>query len=79
MVVIIDDVLYIGCIVRVLLDVILLYIRFIKIGFVVFVDCGYCEFFICVDFVGKNIFIVWDEFVLVYLEEIDDRNVVVIE
>lgn len=70
-VIIIDDVLYIGWMVCVLFDVILLNVRFIKIGLVVLVDWGYCELLIWVDFVGKNIFIFKEEMVSVYLEEMD--------
>ena len=42
-------------------------------------DRGHRELPIRADFVGKNIPTAKDEAVSVYLEEIDDRNAVVIE
>ncbi|SLF32354.1 pyrimidine operon regulatory protein PyrR [Mycobacteroides abscessus subsp. massiliense] len=79
MVVIIDDVLYTGRTVRASLDAILLHTRPIKIGLAALVDRGHRELPIRADFVGKNIPTARDESVSVYLEEIDDRNAVVIE
>lgn len=78
-VVIIDDVLYTGRTVRASLDAILLHKRPIKIGLAALVDRGHRELPIRADFVGKNIPTARDESVSVYLEEIDDRNAVVIE
>lgn len=78
-VVIIDDVLYTGRTVRASLDAILLHTRPIKIGLAALVDRGHRELPIRADFVGKNIPTARDESVSVYLEEIDDRNAVVIE
>ena len=69
-VIIIDDVLY---------TAILLHSRPIKIGLAALVDRGHRELPIRADFVGKNIPTAKDEAVSVYLEEIDDRNAVVIE
>ncbi|MEJ7255930.1 phosphoribosyltransferase family protein, partial [Staphylococcus epidermidis] len=76
---IIDDVLYTGRTVRASLDAILLHTRPIKIGLAALVDRGHRELPIRADFVGKNIPTARDESVSVYLEEIDDRNAVVIE
>ena len=78
-VIIIDDVLYTGRTVRASLDAILLHSRPIKIGLAALVDRGHRELPIRADFVGKNIPTAKDEAVSVYLEEIDDRNAVVIE
>ena len=78
-VVIIDDVLYTGRTVRASLDAILLHTRPIKIGLAALVDRGHRELPIRADFVGKNIPTARGESVSVYLEEIDDRNAVVIE
>ncbi|MBL7573012.1 bifunctional pyr operon transcriptional regulator/uracil phosphoribosyltransferase PyrR [Staphylococcus saccharolyticus] len=78
-VVIIDDVLYTGRTVRASLDAILLHSRPIKIGLATLVDRGHRELPIRADFVGKNIPTARDESVSVYLDEIDDRNAVVIE
>lgn len=75
----IDDVLYTGRTVRASLDAILLHSRPIKIGLAALVDRGHRELPIRADFVGKNIPTAKDEAVSVYLEEIDDRNAVVIE
>lgn len=56
-IILIDDVFYIGCIIWVVID------NFVSLGclscvsLVVLIDCGYCELFICVDYVGKNILI----------------------
>ncbi|ETJ33454.1 Bifunctional protein pyrR, partial [human gut metagenome] len=50
-----------------------------KIGLAALVDRGHRELPIRADFVGKNIPTARDESVSVYLEEIDDRNAVVIE
>lgn len=77
--IIIDDVLYTGRTVRASLDAILLHSRPIKIGLAALVDRGHRELPIRADFVGKNIPTAKDEAVSVYLEEIDDRNAVVIE
>ena len=60
-------------------DAILLHTRPIKIGLAALVDRGHRELPIRADFVGKNIPTARDESVSVYLEEIDDRNAVVIE
>ena len=65
--------------VRASLDAILLHTRPIKIGLAALVDRGHRELPIRADFVGKNIPTARDESVSVYLEEIDDRNAVVIE
>lgn len=77
--IIIDDVLYTGRTVRASLDAILLHSRPIKIGLAALVDRGHRELPIRADFVGKNIPTAKDEAVSVYLEEIDDRNAVIIE
>ena len=53
--------------------------RPIKIGLATLVDRGHRELPIRADFVGKNIPTARDESVSVYLDEIDDRNAVVIE
>ena len=79
MVVIIDDVLYTGRTVRASLDAILLHTRPIKIGLAALVIVVIVNSPIRADFVGKNIPTARDESVSVYLEEIDDRNAVVIE
>ena len=76
--IIIDDVLYTGRTVRASLDAILLHSRPIKLASAL-VDRGHRELPIRADFVGKNIPTAKDEAVSVYLEEIDDRNAVVIE
>ena len=55
-----------------------LHTRPIKIGLAA-LDRGHRELPIRADFVGKNIPTARDESVSVYLEEIDDRNAVVIE
>ena len=71
--------MYTGRTVRASLDAILLHTRPIKIGLAALVDRGHRELPIRADFVGKNIPTARDESVSVYLEEIDDRNAVVIE
>lgn len=78
-VVIIDDVLYTGRTVRASLDAILQHARPNKIGLATLVDRGHRELPIRADFVGKNIPTSRDEDVSVYLEEIDNKNAVVIE
>ena len=78
-VIIIDDVLYTGRTVRASLDAVLQYARPKKIGLATLVDRGHRELPIRADFVGKNIPTAKEEDVSVYLEEIDERNAVVIE
>lgn len=78
-VVIIDDVLYTGRTVRASLDAILQHARPNKIGLATLVDRGHRELPIRADFVGKNIPTARNEDVSVYLEEIDNKNAVVIE
>ena len=78
-VIIIDDVLYTGRTVRASLDAVLQYARPNKIGLATLVDRGHRELPIRADFVGKNIPTAKEEDVSVYLEEIDERNAVVIE
>ena len=78
-VIIIDDVLYTGRTVRASLDAVLQYARPKKIGLATLVDRGHRELPIRADFVGKNIPTAREEAVAVFLEEIDDRNAVVIE
>ncbi|TQR90771.1 bifunctional pyr operon transcriptional regulator/uracil phosphoribosyltransferase PyrR [Staphylococcus saprophyticus] len=78
-VIIIDDVLYTGRTVRASLDAVLQYVRPKKIGLATLVDRGHRELPIRADFVGKNIPTAKEEDVSVYLEEIDERNAVVIE
>ena len=78
-VIIIDDVLYTGRTVRASLDAVLQYARPKKIGLAKLVDRGHRELPIRADFVGKNIPTAREEAVAVFLEEIDDRNAVVIE
>ncbi|MCE5037099.1 bifunctional pyr operon transcriptional regulator/uracil phosphoribosyltransferase PyrR [Staphylococcus haemolyticus] len=78
-VVIIDDVLYTGRTVRASLDAILLHSRPIKIGLAALVDRGHRELPIRADFVGKNIPTSKEESVLVYLNEKDSQNAVIIE
>ena len=75
--IIIDDVLYTGRTVRASLDAILLHSRPIKLASLPL--WIHRELPIRADFVGKNIPTAKDEAVSVYLEEIDDRNAVVIE
>ncbi|EKU50397.1 bifunctional pyr operon transcriptional regulator/uracil phosphoribosyltransferase PyrR [Staphylococcus massiliensis] len=77
-VIIIDDVLYTGRTVRASLDAILLHTRPTKIGLATLVDRGHRELPIRADFVGKNIPTAQDESVEVYLEEVDQKNGVVI-
>lgn len=43
---------------------------------VVFIDRGYKEFLIRVDYVGKNILILKSEVIVVKLKEIDDEDLV---
>ncbi|NQE00335.1 bifunctional pyr operon transcriptional regulator/uracil phosphoribosyltransferase, partial [Staphylococcus xylosus] len=50
-----------------------------KIGLATLVDRGHRELPIRADFVGKNIPTAKEEDVSVFLQEIDDRNAVVIE
>lgn len=78
-VIIIDDVLYTGRTVRASLDAVLQYARPQKIGLATLVDRGHRELPIRADFVGKNIPTAKEEDVSVFLQEIDDRNAVVIE
>lgn len=78
-VIIIDDVLYTGRTVRASLDAILLHSRPQKIGLATLVDRGHRELPIRADFVGKNIPTAKDEEVLVYVDETDGRNAVIIE
>ena len=78
-VIIIDDVLYTGRTVRASLDAILLHSRPIKIGLAALVDRGHRELPIRADFVGKNIPTSKEESVLVYLNEKDSQNAVIIE
>lgn len=78
-VIIIDDVLYTGRTVRASLDAVLQYARPKKIGLATLVDRGHRELPIRADFVGKNIPTAKEEDVSVFLQEIDDRNAVVIE
>ncbi|MDT4002002.1 phosphoribosyltransferase family protein, partial [Staphylococcus aureus] len=78
-VIIIDDVLYTGRTVRASLDAILLNARPIKIGLAALVDRGHRELPIRADFVGKNIPTSKEETVSVYLEEMDQRNAVIIK
>ncbi|SCS97578.1 bifunctional pyr operon transcriptional regulator/uracil phosphoribosyltransferase PyrR [Staphylococcus caeli] len=78
-VIIIDDVLYTGRTVRASLDAVLQYARPQKIGLATLVDRGHRELPIRADFVGKNIPTAKEEAVSVFLNEIDDRNAVVIE
>ncbi|MGJ5712165.1 bifunctional pyr operon transcriptional regulator/uracil phosphoribosyltransferase PyrR [Staphylococcus auricularis] len=78
-VIIIDDVLYTGRTVRASLDAILQHARPRKIGLATLVDRGHRELPIRADFVGKNIPTAKDEAVAVYVEEIDERNAVIIE
>lgn len=78
-VIIIDDVLYTGRTVRASLDAVLQYARPKKIRLATLVDRGHRELPIRADFVGKNIPTAKEEDVSVYLEEIDERNAVVIE
>ncbi|RYV32991.1 phosphoribosyltransferase family protein, partial [Staphylococcus aureus] len=75
----IDDVLYTGRTVRASLDAILLNARPIKIGLAALVDRGHRELPIRADFVGKNIPTSKEETVSVYLEEMDQRNAVIIK
>ncbi|ARJ51626.1 bifunctional pyr operon transcriptional regulator/uracil phosphoribosyltransferase PyrR [Staphylococcus lutrae] len=77
-VIIVDDVLYTGRTVRASLDAILLHARPKKIGLATLVDRGHRELPIRADFVGKNIPTAQQEAVNVYLDEIDQRNAVVI-
>ncbi|HDC9765746.1 phosphoribosyltransferase family protein, partial [Staphylococcus aureus] len=73
------DVLYTGRTVRASLDAILLNARPIKIGLAALVDRGHRELPIRADFVGKNIPTSKEETVSVYLEEMDQRNAVIIK
>ena len=60
-------------------DAILLNARPIKIGLAALVDRGHRELPIRADFVGKNIPTSKEETVSVYLEEMDQRNAVIIK
>lgn len=77
-VVFVDDVFFFGCSICVVLDVIQLIGCLLVVCFVILVDCGYCELFICFDFVGKNIFFVCIEWVNVCLFENDGVEEVMI-
>ena len=71
--------LYTGRTVRASLDAILLNARPIKIGLAALVDRGHRELPIRADFVGRNIPTSKEETVSVYLEEMDQRNAVIIK
>lgn len=77
-VVIIDDVLYTGRTIRAGLDAILSKLRPSKIQLACLIDRGHRELPIKADFIGKNIPTSRSEQIEVYLQEIDDKEEVVI-
>ena len=76
MVVLVDDVIYTGRTIRAAIDEILSFGRPAKIQLAVLVDRGHREMPIKADFVGKNIPTNEGEHVNVYLQEIDDTDLV---
>lgn len=77
-VVIVDDVLYTGRTIRAGLDAILSKLRPSKIQLACLIDRGHRELPIKADFIGKNIPTSRSEQIEVYLQEIDDKEEVVI-
>lgn len=77
-VVIVDDVLYTGRTIRAGLDAILSKLRPSKIQLACLIDRGHRELPIRADFIGKNVPTSRLEQIEVYLQEIDDKEEVVI-
>ena len=77
-VVIVDDVLYTGRTIRAGLDAILNKLRPSKIQLACLIDRGHRELPIRADFIGKNVPTSRSEQIEVYLQEIDDKEEVVI-
>lgn len=77
-VILVDDVLYMGWIICVVMDVVMDLGCLRKIFLVVLVDCGYWELLICVDYVGKNILILKIEEIIVEMEECDGVDCIMI-
>ena len=75
----VDDVLYIGRTTRAALDALIDFGRPKAIQLIVLVDRGHRELPIKADYVGKNLPTALDESVQVRLQEIDDRDEVVVE
>ncbi len=77
-IVLVDDVLYTGRTIRSALDALIDFGRPKKIELAVLIDRGHRELPIRADFVGKNIPTHEEEFVLVRLQETDEREEVVV-
>ena len=75
----VDDVLYTGRTIRSALDALIDFGRPRSIQLIVLVDRGHRELPIKADYVGKNLPTALDESVQVRLQEIDDRDEVVLE
>jgi pyrimidine operon attenuation protein/uracil phosphoribosyltransferase len=75
----VDDVLYTGRTTRAALDALIDFGRPKAIQLIVLVDRGHRELPIKADYVGKNLPTALDESVQVRLQEIDDRDEVVLE
>jgi len=75
----VDDVLYTGRTTRAALDALIDFGRPKAIQLIVLVDRGHRELPIKADYVGKNLPTALDESVQVRLQEIDDRDEVVVE
>ena len=78
-IILVDDVLYTGRTTRAALDALIDFGRPKAIQLVVLVDRGHRELPIKADYVGKNLPTALDESVQVRLQEIDDRDEVVLE
>ncbi|MCM8757466.1 MAG: bifunctional pyr operon transcriptional regulator/uracil phosphoribosyltransferase PyrR [Candidatus Omnitrophica bacterium] len=77
-IILVDDVLYTGRTIRAALDALIDFGRPKTIQVAVLIDRGHRELPIRADYVGKNIPTAKDEFVEVYLEEVDGKEEVVI-
>ena len=75
----VDDVLYTGRTIRAALDALIDFGRPKSIQLVVLIDRGHRELPIKADYVGKNLPTSFEESVQVRLQEIDDRDEVVVE
>ena len=78
-IILVDDVLYTGRTVRAALDELIDFGRPRRVQLAVLVDRGHRELPIKADYVGKNLPTALDESVQVRLQEIDDRDEVVLE
>lgn len=78
-IILVDDVLYTGRTIRAALDAILRQARPQKIQLACLIDRGHRELPIRADFIGKNIPTSREEKVSVYLNELDQREEVVLE